>query len=60
MNVQSVSNDGPVCPLLDPEGPLSSTVPSSSIHAANLEVKPVVIEMKVLEHFRISHRSMNN
>ena len=28
-------------PLIDLEGPLSSKVPSSSIRAANLEVKPV-------------------
>ena len=31
--------DCPECPLLDPEGPLSSKVPSSSFYAANLEVK---------------------
>ena len=44
----AVSKDCPERPLLDPEGSLSSKVPSSSIW------------MKVLEQFRISHRSMNN
>ena len=36
--------DCPECPLLDPEGPLSFKVPSSSICAANLEVKPVLMD----------------
>ena len=39
-----MSKDCPECPLLDPEGPLSSKVPSSSIRAANLEVKPVLMD----------------
>ena len=39
-----VSKDCPECPLLDPEGPLSSKVPSSCIRAANLEVKPVLMD----------------
>ena len=32
-NVYRVNKDCPDCPLLDPEGPLSSIVPSSSIRA---------------------------
>ena len=36
--------DCPECPLLDPEGSLSSMVPSSSIRAANLKVKPVLMD----------------
>ena len=39
-----MSKDCPECPLLDPEGPLSSMVPSSSIRAANLGVKPVLMD----------------
>ena len=39
-----MSKDCPECPLLDPEGPLSSMVPSSYIHAANLEVNPVLMD----------------
>ena len=43
-NVEHVSKDCPECPLLDLKGPLSSKVPSSSIRAANLEVKPVLMD----------------
>ena len=32
------------CPLPDPEGPLSTKVPCSSIQAANEEVRPVLLE----------------
>lgn len=30
------------CPLPDPEGPLSSKIPCSSVEAANKEVRPVL------------------
>ena len=50
-NVYRVNMDCPGCPFLDPEGPLSSMVPSSNIRAANfrseqptLEVKPVLMD----------------
>ena len=39
-----MNKDCPEDPVLDPEGPLSFKVPSSSVHAANLEVKPVVMD----------------
>ena len=39
-----MSKDCPEGPLLDPEGPLSSKVHSSSICAANLEVKLVLMD----------------
>ena len=44
-----MSKDCPKCPLVDPEGPLSSMVPSSFIIAANLEVKPAVLIDNILE-----------
>ena len=39
-----MSKDCPECPLLDPEGPLSSKGPYSPIRTANLEVKPVLTD----------------
>ena len=39
-----MSKECPECPLVDPEGLLSSMVPSSFIIATNLEVKPVLID----------------
>ena len=60
MNVWRVSKDCPECSLHDTEGSLSSKVPSSSIRAATLEVKPVLMDESTVEQFRIPHRSMNN